>query len=629
MRKRHLAYVAAIVAAAFWSAAPAAAESPLRLVEAGRAGFPERAFVLSLPARKRLSAADVQVRENGVLVRDVKIVAAGSAATDDVGVVLLVDASASMRGKAIRDAVEAARAFADRRPPNQQLGIVAFNRRASVLVPLTTNDDEIERALARPPLLASGTRIYDAVDSAVALFERSDVSVGTIIVLSDGADTGSAVSAAEAATAARAARVRVFTVGIRSRQFTSAPLRTLGERAGGGYAEATSTAELARIYGELGTRLANEYVVRYRSGATPNRKVRVAVRVTDVPGVAVSGYTTPHVARRASGPFRESALSRVWRSPLTMLVVALMTAGLLGLALLAVIRPRGRTLRSRMSEFVSIRTAPLEADGKGMMASRVLVGAERSLEATRWWARFKETLELAQIRMPAVQIALWTGVATLFVMWLLALVGGSPLFAAFGLGVPLAVRSLIYRKLERRRKLFAEQLPDNLQVLASALRAGHSFVGALSVVVDDAAEPSRTEFKRIVADEQLGVPLEDAIRGVVRRMDNHDFEQVALVASLQRRTGGSMAEVLERVTDTIRERFELRRMVQTLTAQGRMSRWIVSALPVALLGVITALNPAYTAPLFTTTGGRLALLFAALMVVAGSYVIKRIVDIKV
>jgi tight adherence protein B len=102
-----------------------------------------------------------------------------------------------------------------------------------------------------------------------------------------------------------------------------------------------------------------------------------------------------------------------------------------------------------------------------------------------------------------------------------------------------------------------------------------------------------------------------------------------LVAALQRRTGGSMAEVLERVTDTIRERFELRRLVQTLTAQGRMSRWVVTALPVALLGVLSVLNPGYSAPLFTTTGGRFALLSAAAMIVAGSYVIKRVVDIKV
>jgi tight adherence protein B len=258
-----------------------------------------------------------------------------------------------------------------------------------------------------------------------------------------------------------------------------------------------------------------------------------------------------------------------------------------------------------------------------------LVGAERSLEATRWWARFKETLELAEIRMSASRIALWTLAATLLAMWLLAVIGGSPVFALVGLAVPLVVRSVIYRKLERRRKLFAEQLPDNLQVLASALRAGHSLVGALSVVIDDADDPSRTEFRRVVADEQLGVPLEDAIRSVVRRMDNEDLEQVALVAALQRRTGGNMAEVLERVTETVRERFELRRMIQTLTAQGRMSRWIVTALPIVLLLAISALNPGYTNPLLTTTAGRLLLLFAGLMLVAGSLVIKKIVNIKV
>jgi tight adherence protein B len=282
-----------------------------------------------------------------------------------------------------------------------------------------------------------------------------------------------------------------------------------------------------------------------------------------------------------------------------------------------------------MSQFVSLRSAG-DADARpDGLTSRVLIGAERSLETTKWWARFKENLELAEIRIPALHITLWTAVATIFTMWLLAVVGGSPLFALPALGIPLFVRSLIRRKLERRRKHFAEQLPDNLQVLASALRAGHSFVGALSVVVDDAAEPSRTEFRRVVADEQLGVQLEDAIRAVVYRMDNNDLEQVALVAALQRRTGGSMAEVLERVTETIRDRFEVRRLVQTLTAQGRLARWIVSALPVVLLGALTVLNPEYTGPLFSTGAGRAALLFSATMVVAGSLVIKRIVDIKV
>ena len=134
----------------------------------------------------------------------------------------------------------------------------------------------------------------------------------------------------------------------------------------------------------------------------------------------------------------------------------------------------------------------------------------------------------------------------------------------------------------------------------------------------------------MIADEQLGVPLEDALEVVARRMDNDDLEQVALVATLQRETGGNTAEVLDRVAETIRERHELRRLVRTLTAQGRMSRWVVSLLPVGLLAVISLLNPGYLEPLFTHSDrAGCCWSLAAAMVIAGSLVIKRIVDIEV
>jgi tight adherence protein B len=213
-------------------------------------------------------------------------------------------------------------------------------------------------------------------------------------------------------------------------------------------------------------------------------------------------------------------------------------------------------------------------------------------------------------------------------MWLLAVFFT---FAGLLLGfiVPFTVWGVIRRKVEHKRQQFAEQLPDNLAVLASAIRAGHSFVGALSVVVEDAPEPARSEFRRVVADEQLGRPLEDALEVVVVRMNNRDLEQVALVAVLQRETGGSTAEVLERVVETVRERMELRRLVRTLTAAGRMSRWVVSFLPLVLLLAIWILNPSYLDPLTSQTSGRILLVFAALLVICGSLVIKRIVDIKV
>jgi tight adherence protein B len=112
-------------------------------------------------------------------------------------------------------------------------------------------------------------------------------------------------------------------------------------------------------------------------------------------------------------------------------------------------------------------------------------------------------------------------------------------------------------------------------------------------------------------------------------MENRDLEQVMLVASLQRETGGNTAEVLDRVADTVRERSELRRLIRTLTAQGRMSRWVVTALPVVLAGAISAISPTYLTPLFHTTAGHAMIVLAVVLLVMGSLVIKKIVTIEV
>ena len=152
-----------------------------------------------------------------------------------------------------------------------------------------------------------------------------------------------------------------------------------------------------------------------------------------------------------------------------------------------------------------------------------------------------------------------------------------------GLAAPFVTRYIVSRKVSKMRKAFEEQLADNLDVLAGAMRTGHSTMGALSVMVDSAVEPSKTEFRRVLQDEQLGVPLDDALKVMSRRMQSKDAEQIALVMRLQREAGGNTAEVLDRVAEVIRGRMELRRLVEVLTAQARISRWILTSLPIFVL----------------------------------------------
>jgi tight adherence protein B len=626
-RTNRLLRFAPLVAAALLVPAAAGANGPT-LTEARGASFPDREFVLTLPTRVALDRTGVQVQENGRTISEFSIVPASEAAgKHEFGVVLVTDTSVSMRGEPIRAAIEAVRSFASQRHANQELAMVTFDSEVVVRLPLTADATRIAGVLASRPPLSPGTHLYDGVVKAIGLLAAAEIRSGSIVVLSDGADTASATSLTQAVAAAQAAHVRIFAVGLRSKAFRETPLRTLAEDSGGAYLQATSAAkDLPRIYGDIAATLASEYVLSYRSLEGPGELVRVEVRSKQFKGAATATYTTPKLSTTPTPAYHRSLEFRFWSSAVTALLVSAFAGGLVAIALVLILKPRTRSVRERLSGFVSLGA---REEGANALPDRLFAGAEESLVRTRWWGRFKRELELARISMPAIQIVLWTIVATLFGVWLVYSFTGSRLIALFAFSLPLAVRGWIKRKAEKVRSQFAEQLPDNLQVLASALRAGHSLVGALSVVVDDAPDPARSEFQRVIADEQLGIPLEDSLLVVAERMESRDLEQVALVASLQRETGGNTAEVLDHVTATIRERFELRRMVKTLTAQGRASRWIVSFLPLGLLAAILAINPRYVEPLFTHSAGRILLVIATVMIITGSVVIGRIVKIRV
>jgi tight adherence protein B len=624
-----LGILIAVVAAAC-AAASSTSASNQRLLQVGSARFPDREFVLSLPHGERVAPDRVRVFENGQAVSNLSVVPAGSAGRRAFGVVLAIDASNSMRGAPLASARAAARAFVAERNSNQAIAVVFFNARARVGLPFTADSERIAYALSRPVRTAAGTHIYDAVQASADLLRRAHIVSGSIVILSDGSDTGSRTTAAGASAAAKSVRARVYSIGLRSRSFRPGTLQQLSARTQGEYAQARSASDLSAIYHSIGTGLANEYLIRYRSPAGVGQRVHVTAAIADSSTAATASYVAPRLEVAPASGFHRPFSTAFWQSPVAIVLVAAAVGALVAFVLGRLLRGRRSSLRARVGEFVTIRPAEPAGEGvdSGLLTGRVLAGAERSFQGTRWWAQFKLQVELAELPVSSIHLAALTIVATLLLALVLGAAAG-PFAAAFALATPLLVRTFVRMKVKRRRDRFAEQLPDNLQVIASALRAGHSLVGALAVLTDDAPEPAHSEFRRVLADEQLGVPLEDALSAVGRRMGNTDLEQIALVAALQRQTGGNSAEVIDRVTETIRQRFELRRLVKTLTTQGRMARWVVSLLPVVLFFVINLINPTYMRPLFERSGGRVLVVFAALMVVTGSYVIKRIVDIKV
>jgi tight adherence protein B len=628
---RALILVSALAALAA-TAAPANATSLTRapqLTPLASVQFPYRAFVLTASVPVQLGSSNVVVRENGQPVNNVSVLRASKVASGTFGAVLVVDASDSMRGAAIAGAVQAAREFLAHKAPNAALGVVTFNQTVHELVAPTTDAKRVAAALARPPRLVVGTHLYDAAAAAVGALSRAKVRAGSLVLLTDGRDTRSRLSAAEVAAKARAAHVRVFAVGLRSPQYTPRPLRLIASETGAAYAEAGSAPALARIYRALSQRLASEYLLRYRSLAAPATNVHVQVAAVGVPGIATWSYQTPALPTVATPPFHRSFWKRFVLAPGSMVVVSLLVALFAWYAVRRILWRRDLALSERIGAFASERSDLIRRQAttpRQWFLASVVPAAERFFARYTWWEQFVQELEIARFPVGPVPLATMTAAGTLLLAVVLGL--ASPILSVLALAVPLGIHTLYKTKLKRIRDAFAEQLAGNLSVLAASLRAGHSFSSALSSVVDEAEEPSQSELRRAVTDGQLGVPVEDALLRVAARMANSDLEQVALVASLQRETGGNTAEILDAVVDACRERLELRRLVKALTAQGRISRWILTALPLFVAGLVLLLNPGYLKPLVSTTGGQVMLAIAIGLLIVGSYSIKRITDIE-
>ena len=600
-------------------ASAAASGEQVEIAPVTRLPFPERGYVVSVSEAADLGARDVVLRENGLRVAGVRVEPLASSGLR-FGVVLALDASESMTGAPAAAALQSARAFVTHRSAAEEVGIVAFNGEISVLRGLTRNEGDLRSALATQPPLEYGTRIHDVLVRSLALLRDARLSSGSIVLLSDGADIGSVHSLDEAVAAAKKQQMRIFTVGLRSGAFDAEPLRAIAEQTGGSYAEARSAAELTSIYEALGEQLAGEYLVRYRSAARPMSQVEVQVEIAGA-GSAATSYVAPTPSLLP--PYHRSPLTKFLLSGSSPLAIGLLI-GLLVCSLLLLLARRPKiTVVDRVQRFAN--RAQRERPERAAAALRV---ATRSRYTTGWWAEFERELELARMTATPRQV-LGLAFGGSLLAAIVALMLSAPFLALFGLTTPFVARAVVRRKLKVVRDEFAEQFPGSLQVLASALRAGHSFNGALGVVVENAAEPARSELARVLQDDRLGVLPDDAIRRLARRMENRDIEQVALLAELQRTTGGNSAEVLDTVVTTIRERAEMRRLVRTLTAQGRMARWILTALPIFLTAFLWLIHPDVMAKFFTSGGGQAALVVAAAMVTAGSFVIQRIVDIDV
>ncbi len=212
----------------------------------------------------------------------------------------------------------------------------------------------------------------------------------------------------------------------------------------------------------------------------------------------------------------------------------------------------------------------------------------------------------------------------------LAAAGVSAMFyplAAIG-GGALPVLWVVWRR-KRRLKKFGAQLPEALELISRALRAGHSLQAGFQLVGQELPPPIGKEFRRVFEEQNLGIALEESLEALTDRVPNVDLKFFCTAVILQRQTGGDLAEILDKIGRLIRERFQIWGQIQALTGEGRLSGVVLLALPPVLAIVVWKLNPDYIALLFTDEMGKKMLLGAVVMQILGAFVIRKIVNIKV
>lgn len=575
--------------------------------------------VSSKPVTRRPALA-----ENGRVVTGLEAQNLGR----EKAVVLALDRSQSMAGSSLSDALAAARSFVDVKAAGDRLGLIAFGSGANEQAALSSSTGDLATSLDSMQVDASrGTALYAAVTQAAHAL-RSDPLAGRVIVLlTDGRNVGSGATLEDAVNAAHKADAVVYAVGIKGPQFDQAPLERLARETGGRYVLASSSARLSAIYAGIAAELARSWRVSYITSASPGEKISLQASLVGA-GSASTRLRAPSAESTTTHTFLPSFLFSTAGTILIGLLV-----GVLGLAVIA------NLASARKSSWVQARLAPHTGAGtskKNLGARERLSAVATVFSATESvfgslnvWRRLTRTLERADMPLKTVELVWAMLGASVGFGLIVSLLGGGSLTVLASLLIGGSIPyGFVLLRVRRRLAAFEAQLPDLLSTMAASLKAGHSFKQGLKAAMEEGQEPASSEFRRVLTQSSLGRPMDEALKEMSDRLGSANFEFVITAVTIQRQVGGSLAQLFDMVSDTVRQRQQFALKVRSLTAMGRMSAYVLVALPFFLAAVLTLLNSSYMSPLWHTGTGKALVAFAMVSIGIGSLMLRKIVSFK-
>lgn len=616
------------------AAAPAWAVSSALVQNVDTSAYPTVVFTLVV-SPDAVSAPgevpEITVRENGVEVEDVSV----SLLVKERGpidVVLLIDASGSMKGEPLAHAQEAARRFVESMEASDRIAVVAFASQPTLLQGFTADRDALYSAI--DGLQAGGeTALYDGLVEASRAFAESGAPERYIVALSDGGDTLSVSPPDSAARAVTEVKAPVYAVALESPEYNPATLETIAQVSGGRMTSVAASESLADVYQGIAEELQLRYRVEYTSGRPNTPQLDLNVTVGGDGGV-VTGVAIPNPRFQATAGVTE-ALNAARPSTLALLMAlaAAFGATMVGSAGVMLILRKDKAALAQLHFYDQLRSTDSDHASVDASTSRgALLDTLGGIAERRGFTGLvQQWLDSAGIALRANEYIFFHLLGTVFAGLLVAVLGGGAvLWAVVGIAAAVMLPLLLLQfKADKRLRDFNEQLPDILDLIAGSLRSGWGIQQSLDLVVQEVGDPARSEFRRTQAEARLGLPLEEALERMTVRMKSDDLRWVVSAISIQREVGGNLAEVLNSVSHTIRERAELQRQVTALTAESRLSMVILSVLPFAVFVMMYLVNREYVIMAMRSPVGVGSFAAGAVLLVIGIVWLNSIMKIEV
>ncbi len=310
-------------------------------------------------------------------------------------------------------------------------------------------------------------------------------------------------------------------------------------------------------------------------------------------------------------------------SPLAFVAGLLMVYGALAITFTVVLKSRSAVPLSRRRPDAAPQTSAFTK-----LTDQTVRALNSGVRGSTHGVLSRDRLDAAGLKKGPGDYLLMAGAATLVAGVLGFFTGG--LFSALLLAIlaPVLLYMLLNVRISRRRRKFDEQVPDTLQMFSGGLRAGHSLLRAIDAAAQENEAPMAEELSRVVNETRIGRDLGESLDEVARRSDNEDFGWIARSVEIHREVGGDLAEVLDHVGETIRDRNQIRGQVRALSAEGRISALVLMALPIVMFICLTLFNPLYSRVFTTTLPGYLMIAAAALLLVVGGLWLSRLIKPK-